>query len=139
GRGVRIIDPNDLRAVSGEDAVAKTHFVIVDCVGMAETQLADTQPLDRRRTVSFKALLEHVAMGGTDPELLSSLASRLARLSKQCGPEEHARVVGAGGGRGLPGFTRAIGDGLDPGRRVAGARRAFVLPGGGEPTAAQVK
>jgi hypothetical protein len=39
-----------------------------------------------------------VAMGGTDPELLSSLASRLARLSKQCGPEEHARVVEASGG-----------------------------------------
>ena len=34
GRGVRIIDPNDLRAVSGADAVAKTHFVIVDCVSM---------------------------------------------------------------------------------------------------------
>jgi hypothetical protein len=30
GLGVRIIDPNDLRAVSGEDADAKTHFVIVD-------------------------------------------------------------------------------------------------------------
>jgi type I restriction enzyme R subunit len=27
GRGVRIIDPNDLRAVSGEEAIAKTHFV----------------------------------------------------------------------------------------------------------------
>src|SRR6185312_11724022 len=84
GRGVRIIDSDDLRAVSGADASAKTHFVIVDCVGMTETELVDTQPLERKRTVSLKALLGHVAMGGTDPDYLSSLAGRLARLSQQC-------------------------------------------------------
>ncbi len=139
GRGVRIIDPNDLRAVSGADAVAKTHFVIVDCVGMTDTQLADTQPLDRKRTVSLKALLEHVAMGGTDPELLSSLASRLARLSKQCGPDEHARVVDASGGPQLPDLCRAIVDGLDPDRQIAEARRTFDVPEEEQPTEPQVE
>ena len=139
GRGVRIIDPNDLRAVSGTDAVAKTHFVIVDCVGMTETQLADTQPLDRKRTVSLKALLEHVAMGGTDPELLSSLASRLARLSKQCGPQEHERVVEASGGPQLPDLCRAIVDGLDPDRQIEEARHTFNVPGDREPTESQVR
>jgi type I restriction enzyme, R subunit len=157
GRGVRVIDPNDLRAVSGEDAVAKTHFVIVDCVGMTETQLADTQPLDRKRTVSLKALLEHVAMGGTDPELLSSLASRLARLSKQCGPEEHARVVEASGGprsgplprdrgrarprpadrRGTPRLRRARRAGAD---RAAGpAGRRALLKRATEPLATKAR
>ncbi len=139
GRGVRTIDANDLRAVSGSDVVAKTHFVIVDCVGMSECQLADTQPLDRQRTVSFKALLEHVAMGGTDPELLSSLASRLARLDRQCGHEEHARVVGASGGPGLGSLCRAIVDGLDPDRQIAEARRTFGLRADQEPTEPQVK
>lgn len=139
GRGVRIIDPNDLRAVSGEDAQAKTHFVIVDCVGMTDTQLADTQPMDRKRTVSFKALLEHVAMGGTDPDLLSSLASRLARLERQCGQEEHARVVEVSGGVGLKGICHALVEGLDPDRQVAEARRAFEVPDEEEPTETQVK
>jgi type I restriction enzyme R subunit len=139
GRGVRVIDPNDLRAVSGADAVAKTHFVIVDCVGMTETQLADTQPLDRKRTVSLKALLEHVAMGGTDADLLSSLASRLARLAKQCGPEEHARVQEASGGVQLPDLCRAIVDGLDPDRQIAQARRTFGVGEGEEPTEPQVR
>jgi type I restriction enzyme R subunit len=139
GRGVRIIDPNDLRAVSGADAVAKTHFVIVDCVGMTETQLADTQPLDRKRTVSLKALLEHVAMGGTDADMLSSLASRLARLDKQCGPEEHARVVEASGGPTLTRICGAIVDGLDPDRQIAEARRTFAVPAGEEPTTPQVE
>jgi len=139
GRGVRIIDPNDLRAVSGEDALAKTHFVIVDCVGMTETQLADTQPLERQRTVSLKALLEHVAMGGTDREVLSSLASRLARLDKRCGPEEHARVAEASGGVTLPSICGAIVEGLDPDRQIAEARRVFAVPADTEPTEAQIQ
>jgi type I restriction enzyme R subunit len=138
GRGVRIIDPNDLRAVSGEDALAKTHFVIVDCVGMTETQLADTQPLERQRTVSLKALLEHVAMGGTDRDALSSLASRLARLDKQCGPEERARVLEASGGVTLPVICGAIVEGLDPDRQIAEARRTFAVPATTEPTQAQI-
>jgi type I restriction enzyme R subunit len=139
GRGVRIIDPNDLRAVSGPDAVAKTHFVIVDCVGMTDTQLADTQPLDRKRSASLKALLEHVAMGGTDADMLSSLASRLSRLAKQCGPEEHARVAESSGGVALSSMCRAIVDGLDPDRQIAEARRAFAVPQGEEPTEGQVQ
>jgi type I restriction enzyme R subunit len=139
GRGVRIIDPNDLRAVSGEDAVAKTHFVIVDCVGMTETQLADTQPLDRRRSVSLKALLEHVAMGGTDPDVLSSLASRLARLDRQCGQEEHTRVAEASGGTTLARICGAIVDGLDPDRQIEEARRAFGVRVDDAPTEPQVK
>jgi type I restriction enzyme R subunit len=139
GRGVRIIDPNDLRAVSGEDAVAKTHFVIVDCVGMTETQLADTQPLERKRTVSLKALLEHVAMGGTDGEVLSSLASRLARIEKQCGPEEHARIVESSGGVTLSAICGDIVEGLDPDRQIAEARRAFAVPTDAEPTEPQVR
>jgi type I restriction enzyme R subunit len=139
GRGVRIIGSDDLRAVSGEDAVAKTHFVIVDCVGMTETQLADTQPLDRKRSVSLAALLEHVAMGGTDPALLSSLASRLARLSQRCGPADHDRVIEASGGQDLPALCRAIVDGLDPDRQVAEARGTFAVPTGEEPTEPQVR
>ena len=43
GRGVRVIDPNDLQAVSA-DATAKTHFVIVDAVGVTEAEFNDTQP-----------------------------------------------------------------------------------------------
>ena len=48
GRGVRVIDPNDLQAVSA-DATAKTHFVIVDAVGVTEAEFNDTNPLDRRK------------------------------------------------------------------------------------------
>lgn len=136
GRGVRVIDPNDLQAVSGADARAKTHFVIVDCAGMTETQLADTQPLERKRTVSMAALLEHVAMGGTDPQMLSSLASRLSRLDKECGPEEHARIGEATGGVPLARICRDIVEGLDPDKQIGEARRMFDAA---EPDEAQVR
>jgi len=52
GRGVRIIDPNDLQAVT-PDATAKTHFVIVDCVGACESELSDTRPLEQKPSVGF--------------------------------------------------------------------------------------
>jgi len=37
GRGTRVLTPTDLQAVSGADARAKTHFIIVDAVGVCES------------------------------------------------------------------------------------------------------
>ena len=138
GRGVRVIDARELQAVT-PDARAKTHFVIVDCVGVSDARLVDTQPLERKKAVSFKALLEHVAMGGTDPAMLSSLASRLARLDRQCGPEERERIAEVSGGAGIRAISHAIVEGLDPDRQVAKARSMFDVPAGAEPTEPQVK
>ncbi|MYI95230.1 hypothetical protein F4083_13085, partial [Candidatus Poribacteria bacterium] len=42
GRGVRTIKPEDLRSVTG-DATAKTHFIIVDAVGVCESVKTDSQ------------------------------------------------------------------------------------------------
>ena len=42
GRGVRTINSEDLRAVTG-DAEAKTHFIIVDAVGVCESIKTDSQ------------------------------------------------------------------------------------------------
>ena len=137
GRGVRIIDANELKAVT-PDARAKTHFLIVDCVGVTESELADSQPLERQKHVPMRDLLEHVAMGGTDPAALSSLASRLARLDKQCGPEEIQRVFEVGGTT-LKGISHALVDALDPDRQLSAARQTFKVPAAEEPTAAQLQ
>jgi type I restriction enzyme R subunit len=137
GRGVRIIDPNELKAVT-PDALAKTHFLIVDCVGVTEGELADTQPLERQKNVSMREILEHVSMGGTHPDALSSLASRLSRLDKRCGPDEIQQVV-ATGGTTLKAISHAIVDALDPDRQIIAARVAFKVPADQEPTEAQVK
>ncbi len=78
-------------------------------------------------------------MGGTDPAMLSSLASRLARLDRQCGPEEDERIAEASGGVGIGAISRAIVEGLDPDRQIAKARSMFEMPTEEEPTEQQVK
>jgi len=138
GRGVRVINPNDLRAVT-PDAGTKDHFVIVDCVGVTETEMADTQPLERKKGVSLKALLDHVALGGTDPDVASSLASRLARLDKRFGPDEREKIREASGGQNLSDLAAGIVEALDPDMHVELARQQNELPEGVEPTEDQVK
>ncbi|MGB3552056.1 MAG: type I restriction-modification enzyme R subunit C-terminal domain-containing protein [Candidatus Binatus sp.] len=137
GRGVRIIDPTELQAVT-PDATAKTHFIIVDCVGATEATLSDTQPMERKKTVSFKALLEYVALGGTDPDYYSSLASRLAQLNLECRPKENHRIEEASGGKSLADLTKAIVMALDTDQQQAEARKQFNLPADVEPTEEQL-
>ena len=49
---------HELQAVT-PDASAKTHFVIVDCAGLSDTRLADTQPLEAKALVtSFEQFIE---------------------------------------------------------------------------------
>ena len=62
GRGTRTIDPTDLQAVTG-DAKIKSHFVLVDAVGVTENDKTDTQPLDRKPSVSFDKLMRGIALG----------------------------------------------------------------------------
>ena len=79
GRGVRIIGDTDFQAVT-PDAPAKERFVIVDAVGVTETDLSETQPLDRKPTVALDTLFNQLAFGVRDPDLVSTIAGRLARL-----------------------------------------------------------
>lgn len=44
GRGVRVINSDDLQSVTG-DATAKTHFIIVDAVGVCDSLKTDSQSL----------------------------------------------------------------------------------------------
>jgi type I restriction enzyme R subunit len=138
GRGVRVISPTELKAVT-PDAEAKTHFVIVDCVGITESPLSDSQPLDRNPAAPLKALLEHVSVGGTDAEVMSSLAGRLARLARACSPAEQRLIEEASGGHGLSEITRGIVTALDPDEQIREARRVFDVPADQEPTDQQVR
>ena len=126
GRGVRVINPDELRAVT-RDAKAKTHFLIIDCVGVTEKTLSDTKPLDKNPSLSLKALLDHVAAGGVNDDLLSSLASRLARIDKQCGPEDRQLVAATSGGGSLANISGGLIEALDPDRQDAAARKMFHL------------
>ena len=73
--------PTDLQGVTA-DAKVKDHFVLVDAVGVTDGELVDSQPLERMKTVSLQRLLDRVAAGERDPEIVKSIAGRLARLDR---------------------------------------------------------
>ena len=94
GRGVRTISSTEFNAVT-PDARNKDRFVIADAVGVTETELSDSYSLDRQPTVSFDKLMDLVGMGSRDPDVLSSLASRLARLDRQLTPQDRQAIEAA--------------------------------------------
>lgn len=118
GRGVRTIPDADLRAVT-PDAKTKTRFILIDAVGVSESKKNASQPLERKRTVSFEKLLEQIAMGRRDEDGLSSLAGRLAVLDRKLGEEDRARIVAATGGRTLRELANDLLDAVDPDRQQA--------------------
>jgi type I restriction enzyme, R subunit len=91
GRGVRVIPDTEFQAVT-PDAKSKTHFVIVDAVGVCERDKTDSRPLERRRHVPFDKLMEVVAYGNRQEGVLTSLSGRLARLERQLEDKEKAEL-----------------------------------------------
>ena len=134
GRGVRVIDNNDLRAVT-PDAKVKDRFVIVDAVGVTDAGLHDTVPLERKKGVSFDRLLNQVGLGSTDEAVVSSVASRLARLNRRITAEDRATVEQVAGVA-LDDLVRQITDALNPDRQHEEAAAAH---GTDDPTPEQVK
>src|SRR3989475_1207516 len=121
GRGARVIDETELRGVT-PDARAKTRFVIVDAVGVTETPLMDTHPLDQKPTIAFDKLLKQISIGVREPEVISSVASRLARLARQITRDDRADLEGAAGGLKLDDLVHSLVEALDPDRQWQAAQ-----------------
>lgn len=136
GRGVRVIESDDLRTVT-PDAVSKDRFVIVDAVGVCEQDMTDSRPMDQKKSVSFEKLLQAVSLGNTEPEVISSIAVRLARLSKRLGDEDHRQIEKLTGGIPLQDLTADLVNALNPDRHIDQAKRE--IPAGAEPTDTQVR
>lgn len=95
GRGVRSIHREDLRAVT-PNADSKTHFYVIDAVGVSESQKLDSRPLERKKSLNFKEILncvrESVEKGDYEKDVLLSFASRLSRLELKLGDDDNASL-----------------------------------------------
>ncbi|MBI5618588.1 MAG: DEAD/DEAH box helicase family protein [Gammaproteobacteria bacterium] len=120
GRGVRVMKPDDLQSVT-PDAKVKDHFVIVDAVGVCEQDKTDSRPMEQKPTVSFEKLLQAVAFGNTDDDVLSSLAGRLARMEHRMSAEDDKRIRSLAGGLGVKDLSHRIVEALNPDRHLAEA------------------
>ena len=113
GRGTRTISSTDLRGVT-PDAHHKTHFVIVDAVGVCENDKTDSRPLERKQSLPFDKLLESVALGNRETDTLTSLAGRLARLDREIGDDAREQITEVSGGISLQRMIHALFDAMDP-------------------------
>ena len=140
GRGSRVMTPAEFQAITNDTThPAKTHFVIVDAVGVTDVDQQDTVPLERRRSVSLKALLDKVGFGAADIDDLSSLADRLSRLDKSLTRLERSRLTEEAGDKDI---KQVIGELMlvaDPDRRRARAEQlARQAHDTEDPTAEQI-
>jgi type I restriction enzyme R subunit len=124
GRGVRIISPDKLKAVT-PSAKAKERFIIVDAVGVSEQDKTDSHTLNRKPSATLPELLEYVAQGGTDPEALTTLAGRLARLQREFTPEQLTELRELAGDKSFPDLAGDLMRACDPDAQITAAKQTF--------------
>ena len=136
GRGSRTLDHDDLKKVSPSAVSGKTHYVIVDAIGVTKSLKTASQPLITEPSVPLKDLAMGVMMGVHDEDTVSSLAGRLARLNQQLDPAEKERIKAQAGGIELTQIVGNLLTAIDPDRIQEKAREIEPVPDSAEPSPA---
>lgn len=125
GRGARTIDATEFQAVT-PDARTKNGFVIVDAVGVTETELPEAAPLHQHteQQISLERLLEKTATRAISADETATLAARLAALDRDVTDAERDEIAQLAGAT-LRALARGMVDAIDP-----DAREAARLAGG---------
>jgi type I restriction enzyme R subunit len=121
GRGVRSLDYESLKKVSGSADSAKTRFVLIDAVGVEKSLKTESRPLEKKPGASLEQLLKSVAVGGRDEDTVLSLGNRLVRMAKQLDDKAQARITQTAQGLSLRDLARGLIEAVDPDRVVADA------------------
>jgi type I restriction enzyme R subunit len=115
GRGTRTCSLEDLKAKGTPSAkFTKDHFVIIDAIGVESSQKTDSRPLEKKPGISLKDLLQNVAMGNRQEDILSSLANRLLRLDKQINETEKGNFEERANGNTIPQVVKQLLNAYDP-------------------------
>ena len=136
GRGTRTLDHDDLKKVSPSAVSGKTHYVIVDAVGVTKSLKTASQPLITEPSVPLKDLAMSVMMGVYNEDTVSSLAGRLARLNRQLDPTEQERIKEQAGGIELTNIVGNLLKAIDPDQIEAKARETERVSDDDEPSPA---
>ena len=139
GRGTRTLGCDDLKKVTPSTHSAKTHFVIVDAIGVTKSLKTDSRPLEKKPTVPLKDLLYAVMMGARDEDTISSLANRLTRLSKQLSDDEHKRIAEKTAGKTINQVVHGLLDAINPDTQEKKAREVNSLASNQPPSEAQLE
>ncbi len=122
GRGTRTLDQDALKKVTPSATSDKTHYVIVDAIGVTKSLKTASQPLITKPYVPLRDLATGVMMGVRDEDTVSSLAGRLARLDRQLDEDEQAKICEQAGGADLSEIIANLLAAIDPDRIDSKAR-----------------
>ena len=137
GRGTRTIDPDALASVT-PDAGGKTRFVLVDAVGVTESDKTDSRPMESKPSVAFDKLLLGIAMGARDEATLTTVASRLARLDRMLSQADREEIAKVSGGQSVKQIAVALIKATNP-DEIKGRACRPGAPTYSEPTPAELK
>lgn len=133
GRSTRTLGYDDLKKVTPSATSAKTHYVIVDAIGVTKSLKTASQPLITKPSVPLKDLAMGVMMGATDEDTVSSLAGRLSRLNKQLNDKDLERIKEKSGGLELTDIVGNLLAAIDPDNIEKKAREIDKTPADQEP------
>ena len=129
------LEYDDLKKVTPSAASAKTHYVIVDAIGVTKSLKTASQPLITKPSVPLKDLAMGVMMGARDEDTVSSLAGRLARLNNQLDQKDQARIREQTDGVELSDIIGNLLAAIDPDRIDEKARQIEPVTDGEKPSA----
>jgi type I restriction enzyme, R subunit len=115
GRGTRTCSLEQLKATGTPSAkFTKDHFVIIDAIGVESSQKTDSRPLEKKPGMNLKDILQNIAMGNRDEDLLSTLANRLIRLDKQINEKEKENFATQANGQTINHVVKELLNAYDP-------------------------
>ena len=115
GRGTRTCSIEELRAKGTPSAkFSKDHFVIIDAIGVEQSQKTDSRPLEKAPGVSLKEVLQRIAVGDRSEEMLTTLANRLLRLDKQINTHEKETFSSLADGKTIANVVKQLLNAYDP-------------------------
>jgi len=140
GRGCRVINPDVFRAVTPDaPGGVKTHFVIVDAVGVTESEKTLSKPLDRQPSVPLEKILNMVGAGAASDDIASTLAARLARLEQELDDDQREEIRKESGGHEISSLAAKLLGSLDTDLNATRAAERFKVPPGQEPSEKQIE
>jgi type I restriction enzyme R subunit len=134
GRGTRTCSLEQLKATGTPAAkMTKDHFVIIDAIGVEQSQKTDSRPLEKKPGMSLANLLQAVAVGARDEDTLTTLANRLIRLDKQINEKEKANFATQAGGHTINHVVKELLNAYDPDTVESIRHKAESLKPGASP------
>ncbi|OXA74851.1 type I restriction enzyme, R subunit [Flavobacterium aquidurense] len=115
GRGTRTCSIEELKAKGTPSAkFSKDHFVIIDAIGVENSQKTDSRPLEKAPGVSLKNVLDSIVMGNTSEDMLTTLANRLIRLERQLSEKDKLKFAEQANGFTINHIVKQLLNAYDP-------------------------